>query len=154
MKIKIIGIGQTDDRRMLDLCTIYEKRLKHYCPLELLFLSPKKKRTEPNEVIKIEGEALLSKIKPSSEVILLDEVGTQYSSIGFSKFLQQRMNASSRELIFLIGGAYGFSNEVIQRANHRLALSKMTFTHQMVRLIFLEQLYRAFTLIRGEKYHH
>ncbi|EOZ92054.1 LSU m3Psi1915 methyltransferase RlmH [Indibacter alkaliphilus LW1] len=101
-----------------------------------------------------EGELILKKIQPSDQVILLDEDGKQHSSVGFSELLQKKMNAGLKQLIFVIGGPYGFSEAVYERSDGKISLSKMTFSHQMVRVFFIEQLYRAFTILRNEPYHH
>ena len=106
------------------------------------------------ELKKKEGHLILGKLENSDFVILLDDKGKSYSSIEFASFLQQKMNSGLKSLVFVVGGAFGFSDEVNQRANGKLSLSKMTFSHQMVRLIFKEQLYRGFSILRGEKYHH
>ena len=153
MNFRIIGIGKTTDQHIQRLCEDYLQRLKHYATVEVEFLDIKKKYSQADQKI-VEGELMLSKIQKASIVVLLDETGKSISSKSFAAFVQKRLNAGSKEVIFLIGGAYGFSEEIYQRADFKIALSPMTFTHQMVRLIFLEQLYRAFTILKGEKYHH
>lgn len=154
MKIKLIGIGKTTDSNLIELCLEFENRLKHYCQFEVEYLSCKQKSNDRDQVKAEEGKLLLAKLLPSNQVILLDNRGAQYSSEDFSNFLQKRLNAATQDIVFLIGGAFGFSEAVYQRANFKLSLSKMTFTHQLIRLIFTEQLYRAFTILKGEKYHH
>jgi len=154
MKFKVIGIGQTAESDIDTLCQVFEKRLKHYCNLEINFLQVRKKQNKSDAAKEQESTLLLAKLKPSDFVVLLDEKGREYTSMEFANFIQKRMNAVTQEVVFLIGGPYGFSRQVEERANHRLSLSKMTFTHQMVRLFFLEQLYRAFTILKREKYHH
>ena len=134
----------------------YEKRLKHYTKFEEIIIPEIKQagKLSENELKKKEGQLILGKLENSDHVILLDDKGKSYSSLQFSEFLQRKMNCGLKSLVFVIGGAYGFSDEVYQRANSKLSLSKMTFSHQMVRLIFKEQLYRGFSILRGEKYHH
>jgi len=154
MKFKVIGIGQTAESDIDTLCQVFEKRLKHYCNLEINFLQVRKKQNKSDAAKEQESTLLLANLKPSDFVVLLDEKGREYTSMEFANFIQKRMNAVTQEVVFLIGGPYGFSRQVEERANHRLSLSKMTFTHQMVRLFFLEQLYRAFTILKREKYHH
>ena len=154
MKITFLCIGKTTDKQIKGLFEDYLKRLSHYAKVKIEYLELRKKGLSA-ELLKIEeGKMILSKVDSSTNLILLDEQGKQFSSEGFASFLQKGLNASSREMVFVIGGAYGFSEEVYSKASHKIALSKMTFTHQMVRLIFLEQLYRGFTILKGEKYHH
>ncbi len=130
----------------------YEKRLKRYTSFERTDVPlPRSGKNDPREQ---EGELLLSKVESGDVVVLLDENGKEFNSVEFSDFIQKRMNAGTKRLVFIIGGAYGFSDSVRKRADHELSLSRMTLTHQMVRLFFTEQLYRAFTIIKGEKYHH
>lgn len=154
MKIRIICIGKTTDFKINSLCEEYLKRLSHYAKVEIEYLELKKKNLNESKVKIEEGKLILSKIEKGTTLILLDELGKEFSSENYAIFLQKRMNSSQKEIVFVIGGAYGFSEEIYQKANYKIALSKMTFTHQMVRLIFLEQLYRAFTILKGEKYHH
>jgi len=134
---------------------VFTKRLKHYCKFEIVQLElPTKLKSSDSETIKKnEGELLLKKITPTDFIILLDEKGKEYSSVEFANFISKK-SVHESSLTFVIGGAYGFSNEVYERANAKLSLSKMTFSHQLIRLIFAEQLYRAFTIIKGEPYHH
>lgn len=153
MKVRLIQIGKTDEPYLEEGVNTYVKRLKHYSAFETLTLPPSKNRTI--ELAKEEeGKLILSKITPGDVLFLLDEKGDEYTSVGFSQFLQKKMNAGVRTLVFVIGGPFGFSRELYDRANGKLALSKMTFSHQMIRLFFAEQLYRAFTILKGEKYHH
>ena len=152
--IKVLCIGKTTDAQIKSLYEDYLKRLSHYGKVVVEYITAKKKASNADQQRSVEGDLVLSKLDSSSILILLDEKGESFSSEGFAKFLQKRLNASSREIVFVIGGAYGFSEEVYKRANYKVALSKMTFTHQMVRLVFFEQLYRAFTILKGEKYHH
>ncbi len=156
MKIKLIAIAPTDAAYLKEGIRVYADRLKHYVNFEYTELPAIKKAQNYTqaELKKREGEGLLKHAEPSSIVILLDEKGKEYSSVAFSKLIQQHMNSGVKTLVFFVGGAFGFSEEVYKRANHKLSLSQMTFSHQMVRLFFVEQLYRAFTIIKGELYHH
>ncbi len=156
MKITLLTVGKTDVRWVRDGLELYVSRLKHYVPFSLVEI-PELKNVASlgREQIKArEGELVLKSLKPSDAVILLDERGRQYSSMEFSSFIQDRMTRSGKDMVFVIGGAYGFSEDVYSRSEGSVSLSKMTFSHQMVRTIFAEQLYRAFTIIKGEPYHH
>ena len=156
MKIKLLVIGKTDDKNLQVLIQKYEKRLKHYIKFDLEIIPDVKninKISEKDQKEK-EGQLLLKKIVPGDQLWLLDEKGEMFRSVEFSRFLQKKMNAGYKRLVFAVGGPYGFSQEVYSRANEKLSLSKMTFSHQMVRLFFVEQLYRAFTILRNEPYHH
>ncbi len=156
MKVELWLIGKTSFEYLRAGMQIYEKRLKHYLPFEVAIIPDIKnaKNLSPGQIKKKEGELLLSKIKKEDFLILLDERGKQFSSIGFSKFMEQKLQMSSRKMVFVIGGAFGFSEVVYQRANSKISFSKMTFSHQMIRLFVLEQLYRAMTIMRGEPYHN
>jgi len=156
MKIKLIVVGKTDHRNLISLIEDYTQRLKFYIPFEMEIIPDIKRAKNMSEanLKKAEGDAILKQITPADDVILLDEKGKSFSSVGFSKFLQKKMNSGLKTLVFVIGGPYGFSDEVYNRANGKLSLSSMTFSHQMVRLFFVEQLYRAFTILRNEPYHH
>ena len=156
MKIKLLSICKTEENYLKEGIELYIKKIAHYFPFEYEELPALKQTKNLNfaEQKKREGEMLLKKITPSDYVILLDDKGKQYSSIEFSDFLQQKMLQNSKQIVFVIGGAYGFSDEVYQRKNHALSLSSMTFSHQMVRLIFLEQLYRGASILKNEPYHH
>lgn len=156
MTIKLLGIGKTDDPALQQLTEVYIKRLQFYNKFEVEFLPDlkKAKNLDENQQRQKEGELLLKKISASDFVVLLDENGKQYSSVAFSEFLQKRLNSGLKQLIFVIGGPYGFSTEVYNRADSKLSLSKMTFSHQMVRLFFVEQIYRGFTILKNEPYHH
>lgn len=156
MNFKLLVIGKTADPNLEKLINDYTNRLSHYCNFSLQIGEPKLKRKNIDaESLKVEeGKYILNQIEKSSFLILLDEKGQQFNSVGFSKYLQKRLNSGLKEIVFCIGGAYGFSQEVYQRANSKIALSQMTLTHQMVRLLFVEQLYRGFTILKGEKYHH
>lgn len=156
MNIKLIAIGKTDDKNLQTLIEDYKKRLGHYIRFEFEIIPDLKKAKHLSEVQQKtqEGELILSKTEKSDVLILLDENGKQMDSVAFSNYLQKHMNSGIKTLIFVIGGPYGFSDEVYNRANGKLGLSKMTFSHQMVRLFFIEQLYRGFTILRNEPYHH
>ena len=156
MKITLLTVGKTDRDWVRQGLDIYLSRLKHYIPFSLTEI-PELKNVSAftKEQIKIkEGSLILKNIRPNDEVILLDERGKMFTSIEFASLIKDRMDYVSRDIVFVIGGAYGFSEEVYSRANSKISLSKMTFSHQMVRTIFAEQLYRAFTIIKGEPYHH
>lgn len=156
MNIKLIAIGKTDNPALQQLISTYEKRLSYYINFELQLLPDiknSKSLSEEQQKIK-EGELILSYVEPSHHLILLDERGKEYTSIAFADELQKKMNTGIKQLTFVIGGPYGFSQPVYQRANSKLSLSKLTFSHQMIRLFFVEQLYRAFTILRNEPYHH
>ena len=156
MNIKLIAVGKTDNPALQQLISTYEKRLSYYINFELQLLPDiknSKSLSEEQQKIK-EGELILSYVEPSHHLILLDERGKEYTSIAFADALQKKMNTGIKQLTFVIGGPYGFSQAVYQRANSKLSLSKLTFSHQMIRLFFVEQLYRAFTILRNEPYHH
>ncbi len=156
MQITLLAIGQTDDKRLESLTDVYIKRLSHYIKFELAIIPDIKnsKNLTQTQQKQKEGELILAKLQPSDTLIMLDEKGKQYSSIEFSQVLQKQMNSGIKRIVFAIGGPYGFSEAVYHRANNKLSLSKMTFSHQMVRLFFIEQLYRAFTILKNEPYHH
>ncbi|MCG2462482.1 23S rRNA (pseudouridine(1915)-N(3))-methyltransferase RlmH [Flavobacteriaceae bacterium F89] len=156
MTIKLLAIGKTDSKSLLRLIHEYEGRLKHYVKFELEII-PDIKNTKKLSTIQQkekEGEAILKRLNPTDTPILLDENGKQFSSVDFSNFLQKKMNAGSKRLVLIIGGPYGFSDAMYDMAKGKISLSKMTFSHQMVRLFVVEQLYRAFTILRNEPYHH
>lgn len=156
MQIKLIAIGKTDSKALEQLIQEYVKRLSFYTKFELDIIPDIKNSKNLSEAAQKEkeGELILKKVQQSDDLILLDEQGKQYSSVAFSDFLQKKMNTGLKSLIFVIGGPYGFSDEVYMRANGKLSLSAMTFSHQMVRLFFVEQIYRAHTILRNEPYHH
>ena len=156
MKVKLLVIGKTDADYVKQGIDLYIKRLKHYCSFAIIEIADIKnsKNLSEKEQKEKEGEVILSKIENADWVTLLDENGKENDSIGFSNVLQKRMNQGLKNLVFVVGGPYGFSEKVYQRANEKLALSRMTFSHQMVRLFFVEQLYRGFTILKGEPYHH
>jgi len=156
MKITLIFTGKTSFGYLKTGIDDYLKRIKRYVPLELREL-PDLKKTGSLPAVLIaerEGKMILDAVTQGDLLILLDETGKSYSSEKFAVQIQKWMNAGTRNIVFAIGGAYGFSPEVYNRANQKISLSEMTFSHQLVRLIFTEQLYRAFTIIRGEPYHH
>jgi 23S rRNA (pseudouridine1915-N3)-methyltransferase len=156
MTIKLVATGKTDNKNLQNLMDDYQTRLGYYVKFnfEVIPDLKKTKNVSQNQQKEKEGEQLLAKIGSSDVLILLDESGKQMNSISFSKYLQKHMNSGIKKLVFAIGGPYGFSDAVYQRANGKLGLSQMTFSHQMVRLFFLEQVYRAFTILRNEPYHH
>ncbi|MDQ3047588.1 MAG: 23S rRNA (pseudouridine(1915)-N(3))-methyltransferase RlmH [Bacteroidota bacterium] len=156
MKITLILNGKTEDDHIIKGFALYEQRLKHYINFETLVI-PALKNTKALSIEQQkqkEGELLFRQIQSSDKVILLDENGKEYNSVQFSEFIQQQMNSGSKNLVFVVGGPYGFSEEVYKRANGKISLSKMTFSHQMVRLFFVEQVYRAMTILKNEPYHH
>jgi 23S rRNA (pseudouridine1915-N3)-methyltransferase len=155
MQITLIQVGKTRFAYLQEGISDYQKRLTHYLNFEEITIQDLKnvKSLNSAEIKKKEGEQVLKIIDKNAFLILMDEKGRQYSSTEFADFITKSMN-SGRDIVMLIGGAFGFSEDVYLRANDRISLSKMTFSHQMVRLIFAEQLYRAMTIIRGEPYHH
>lgn len=156
MKITLILNGKTEDDYIIKGFGIYEQRLKHYVSFETIVI-PALKNTKALSVEQQkqkEAELLFKHLQPSDKLILLDENGKEYNSVGFSEFIQQQMNSGIKNLVFVVGGPYGFSDEVYKRANGKISLSKMTFSHQMVRLFFVEQVYRAMTILKNEPYHH
>lgn len=156
MRIRIVVVGKTDGGYITDGVSDYLKRISRYNPVELRVVPYLKnsKALTPEQQCQREGEQVLAALNPASEVVILDERGDNYTSCEFARWVEARMQLGIKELTFVIGGAYGFSQAVRQRASATIALSRLTFSHQMVRLIFAEQLYRAFTIIRGEPYHH
>ncbi|WP_276167167.1 23S rRNA (pseudouridine(1915)-N(3))-methyltransferase RlmH [Zobellia alginiliquefaciens] len=156
MTIKLIAIGKTDSKALLQLIAEYENRLKHYVKFELEIIPDIKNTKNLSEAQQKEkeGELILKNLSNADVLILLDENGKQFSSVDFSAYLQKKMNAGLKQLVFVIGGPYGFSSDVYNKAQGKISLSKMTFSHQMVRLFVVEQVYRAFTILRNEPYHH
>jgi len=155
MKISLFVVGKTTDPRIASLIDEYQQRLKHYIPFELVVIPDLKnaKALTEEQVKTAEGEAILARLTPSMEVILLDEHGREFRSIDYAEWLQKKMS-SGRDLCLVIGGPYGFSKAVYDRADGKLSLSQMTFSHQMIRIMAIEQIYRAMTILRGEPYHH
>lgn len=156
MKITLLTVGKTDKDWVRQGLDIYVSRLKHYIPFSIVEIPELKGVSSlTKEQIKTrEGELILKNIRPTDDVILMDERGKQHSSVELAKVIQDKISYAGKDIVFVIGGAYGFSDPVYVRANSKISLSRMTFSHQMVRVIFAEQLYRAFTIIRGEPYHH
>lgn len=156
MTIRLIAIGKTDNKQLQILIDDYQKRLGFYVKFEFEIIPDLKKvkNLSEDQQKQKEGELILSKLNPTDVLILLDENGKQLDSVAFSNYLQKHMNSGIKQLVFVIGGPYGFSSEVYQKANGKLSLSKMTFSHQMIRLFVIEQLYRGFTILRNEPYHH
>ena len=156
MNIKLVVVSKTDVPYIQTGIDEYVSRLKHYCDFELVTIPALKNagRVSPDELKEREGQLILKQLEKVDCVVLLDEHGREYTSVGFSEYLQKQMNAGVRTLAFVIGGAFGFSPAVYDAAAAKISLSQMTFNHQMVRLFFLEQLYRAHTILRHEKYHN
>ena len=155
MKITLLVVGKTADERLQSLISDYQQRLKHYVPFEFSVLPDLKnaKSLTEEQVKSAEGEAILRYLTPAMEVILLDEHGKEFRSIEYADWLQKKMG-SGRDLTLVIGGPYGFSKAVYDRADGKLSLSQMTFSHQMIRIMAIEQIYRAMTILRNEPYHH
>jgi ribosomal RNA large subunit methyltransferase H len=156
MTFKLLAVGKTSLSSLEKLIDDYKKRINFYTKFDIEIIENIKntKNISEEEQKSKEGSIILQKISPNDILILLDERGKEFSSIEFSNFIQKIMNTGVKQCIFLIGGAYGFSEQIYARANHICSLSKMTFSHQMVRLFFTEQLYRAFTILNNEPYHH
>ena len=156
MKITLLTVGKTNELSFKNAISDYQKRLKFYIPFEIEEIPElKNNKNIPEEVQKQkEGELILKHLMEGDEVILLDDKGDAYTSTRFANYLEKKMIAGNKRLIFVVGGPYGFSKDVYRRANGKVSLSPMTFSHQMVRLVFTEQLYRAMTILRGEGYHH
>jgi 23S rRNA (pseudouridine1915-N3)-methyltransferase len=156
MNIKLIAIGKTDSKNLQSLIEEYQKRLSFYIKFDLEVIPDIKnvKNLSESQQKEKEGELILSKITPTDQLILLDENGKNFSSLLFSEELQKKMNSGVKTLVFVIGGPYGFSETVYAKAQGKISLSLMTFSHQMVRLFFIEQLYRGFTILKNEPYHH
>ena len=156
MKITLLSLGKTEEKYLKEGIEVYLKRLKHYIKLEVNDLPELKntKHLSAEQQKKKEAEMLIKCISSTDYVVLLDERGTELSSLSFADYINKRMLASTQNLVFVIGGPYGFDQTIYERANDKISLSKMTFSHQMVRLFFVEQVYRAFTILKGEPYHH
>lgn len=155
MKITLLLVGKTTDSRLISLIEDYRKRLLHYAPFELVVLPDLKntKSLSEEQIKTAEGEAILRFVTPSMDVVLLDEHGREFRSIEYAEWLQKKMG-SGKDLTLAIGGPYGFSEAVYARADGKVSLSRMTFSHQMIRIMVIEQIYRAMTILRGEPYHH
>ena len=156
MQIELIVVGKTDSKEVSSLVEMYAKRVNHYCRFSITTLPDLRntKNLSSNQQNQSEGERILAQLTESDYVVLLDEHGEELRSMDFAQWIRKRMVSGLKRLVFVIGGPYGFSEEVYRRANSKLSLSKMTFSHQIVRAIFAEQLYRAFTILRNEPYHH
>ena len=156
MKITLLTVGKTEDAYIKEGIDKYLKRLKHYTKLEVIELTELKntKALTTEQQKSREAEMIFKKIAPADHIILLDEKGFEFTSAQFAVYLDKKAISSVQNLVFIVGGPYGFDQTTYQRANDKLSLSRMTFSHQMVRLFFAEQLYRAFTIIKGEPYHH
>ena len=156
MKITLLTVGKTDKDWVRQGMEIYISRLKHYIPFAVVEI-PELKNVSAltkDQIKTREGELILKNIKPTDDLILLDERGKEYTSVELAKVIQDKISYVGKDMVYVIGGAYGFSDAVYQRANSKISLSRMTFSHQMVRAIFVEQIYRAFTIMKGEPYHH
>lgn len=156
MNIELVVVGKTDLKEVEALVSIYSKRLNHYVRFAITTIADERNTRNLSEAEqrRLEGESILRLVNDSDYVMLLDERGLELRSIEFAEVLQRRMSSGVKRLVFVIGGPYGFSEAVYSRANGKLSLSRMTFSHQIVRAIFAEQLYRAFTILRNEPYHH
>lgn len=156
MKIILLTVGKTTDYNLIKLQEDYQNRLKFYIHFETITVPELKntKNLSVGEQLEKEADMLLKQFDTNDEIILLDEKGKQFTSVGFSEFLSKKMLSSVKRMVFVVGGPYGFSERVYKRANGKISLSSMTFSHQMIRLIFVEQVYRAMTILKGEPYHH
>ena len=156
MEITLIVIGKTNAKYLIEGLDEYTRRLKHYITYNINILPDIKntKNLTEEQQKETEGKLILNAIKPGDFIVLLDERGKEFSSMQFSDYLQRKMNSGLRRLVFVVGGPYGFSKDIYSKADEKLSLSKMTFSHEMIRLFFTEQIYRAMTIIRGEPYHH
>jgi 23S rRNA (pseudouridine1915-N3)-methyltransferase len=153
MNIRLILVGKTTTPYVKEGLEVYVKRLKHYCKFEVLEL-PDGKLKDPDKQKEAEAQAILKAIKPDDFLVLLDENGVNLTSREFAQFLQKKMNAGTKQMVLLVGGAFGFTKEVYDRADYQLSFSKMTFSHEMIRVFVAEQVYRAFTILKGESYHN
>ena len=156
MTIKLLAIGKTDNKQLITLIDEYQKRLGFYIKFDFEIIPDLKKvkNLSEEQQKQKEGELILGKLNATDVLILLDENGKQYDSVSFANYLQKHMNSGIKQLVFVIGGPYGFSQDVYNKAQGKISLSKMTFSHQMVRLFIIEQLYRGFTILKNEPYHH
>ncbi len=156
MKITLLSVGKTDIKLFRDIVDEYVKRVNHYIPFENIYLPDLKNInnfSEERQKILV-GDKLIKILKPTDYIVLLDDKGKNFSSIEFASYIEKKIHSVPKRLVFLIGGPYGFSQSIYDIANDKISLSKMTFTHQMVRMIFTEQLYRAMTILNNEQYHH
>ncbi|MCU4164754.1 23S rRNA (pseudouridine(1915)-N(3))-methyltransferase RlmH [Carboxylicivirga caseinilyticus] len=156
MKIELVMIGKTDEKYLIQGIEKYLQRLKHYISFKMTTIPDLKntKNLSEDQQKKLEGDQILSQLQPGDQLILLDENGKEFNSVGFSDFIEKKMISGLKRLVFVIGGPYGFSDEVYKKANQKISMSQMTFSHQMVRLFFTEQVYRAMTILKNEPYHH
>lgn len=156
MKIILTVVGKTDARYFAEAIEEYRKRLVHYLPFEITVIPDIRNARNLSEAQQKEkeGEAILRNLQPGDTLVLLDEKGKEFTSVQFSAYIEKKMHTVAKRLVFVIGGPYGFSEAVYRAASEKIALSKMTFSHQMIRLVFVEQLYRAFTILNNEPYHH
>jgi len=156
MKIRLLVIGKTDDKNLNQLIENYQKRLQHYIGFQLEMIPDIKNVKNLSEIQQKEkeGELILAKLQNTDQLVLLDEKGKEFRSLDFADFLQKKMNSGIKQLVLVIGGPYGFSETVYKKAMGKISLSKMTFSHQMIRLFIVEQLYRGFTILKNEPYHH
>jgi 23S rRNA (pseudouridine1915-N3)-methyltransferase len=156
MNIELIVVGKTDSAEVESLISLYAKRINRYCKFAMTTIADVRntRNMAPSRQKQLEGEAILKNIVDGDFLVLMDERGAQYTSIEFSQWLKKRMLSGVKRLVLVIGGPYGFSEEVYARADQKISLSKMTFSHQIVRAIFAEQLYRAFSILHNEPYHH
>lgn len=156
MKVKLLMVGKTREKFIDEGFSLYKKRISHYLAFEGQTIDSlkKTKHLSPLEIKSQEASLILKNLTPQDTVILLDENGKTFNSTGFAGFIQQQMNAGKKQLVFIIGGAYGFSEDIYKQADHKISLSKMTFSHQIIRLIFAEQFYRAMTILKNEPYHN
>ncbi|MFB6318965.1 23S rRNA (pseudouridine(1915)-N(3))-methyltransferase RlmH [Saccharicrinis sp. FJH54] len=156
MNIKLIAVGKTDSDHVKVGTELYIKRIKRYINFDFVIIPDLKKSKKRSEDVQkeLEGKIILDNLQAGDYLVLLDEYGKELRSVEFADFIQKRMNSGIKQLVFLIGGPYGFSEEVKKRCDYTLSLSKMTYSHQLVRVLFAEQLYRAFSIIKGEPYHH
>lgn len=155
MKIRLLTVGKTADEWAKEGIKVFEKRLKHYCTFSMEeYVVPGLKGLNQQQQKSVEGKFILSKVANGERMILLDENGNTFSSEKFADWLNKQQSSGVKSIVFIVGGPFGFSEEIYKAASGKISLSSMTFTHQMVRLFFAEQLYRAFTILKGEKYHH
>lgn len=156
MNIELIVVGKTDSKEVSALVDMYTKRINFYNKFNITYIPDIRNSKNLSEAQQksAEGEAILRLLDDSDRVVLLDEKGSEFRSIEYAEWLQKRMNSGVKRLVFVIGGPYGFSSEVYSRSNEKISLSKMTFSHQIIRAIFTEQLYRAFSIINNSPYHH
>lgn len=156
MKIVLLAIGKTDDKNLIQLIDNYKNRLKHYVKFEFDIIPDIKnvKNLSEAQQKEKEGALILKKLQPTDHLILLDEKGKEFRSVNFADFLQKKMNSGVKRMVLVIGGPYGFSDIIYDKAQGKISLSKMTFSHQMIRLFMVEQLYRGFTILKNEPYHH